>query len=347
MVGSTRPDGSIDWHEREFLHPVATGQVLAQVLDATAGEPGRSVTGQPLPAKAGKACMFRLGPGAVRDGDRIVATRDGVLLHDGRSIDVLPLFVHGADVDVACGNLHSKGSLVVRGDVTPGHAANADGDVHVTGAVLEGQVRAGGSVRIDQGVLGEAASIAAGHDLVVRHATSARLQAGATITIADQATHCRARAKALFARSGRGTVFGGEMRAKNTIEVRTAGTANGAATRLVVADVSEMAAASVRDTNVDQRTAALATRRSESSARDGKALRQGLRAADQALAERLVLQQARRELLADATIEVDGDVHPGVVLVFGEAVLAVTERRQHVRFRWCRDTDSILEERLP
>ncbi|MBL8755072.1 MAG: DUF342 domain-containing protein [Planctomycetes bacterium] len=347
LVGTTRPDGSIDWREREFLHPVAAGQVLAQVVEATAGEPGRAVTGAAVPVRAGKSCSFRLGAGAARDGERVVAVRDGALSYDGRTIDVLPLFVHGADVDVASGNLHTKGSLVVRGDVTQDHAASADGDLHVTGAVLDGRVHAGGSVRIDQGVMGEHASVVAGHDVVVRHATSARLQAGATLTIADQATHCRMQTSTLLARTGRGAVFGGEVHAKSTIAVRIAGTANGAATRLCVADVSDLAAASVRATNVDQRTAALATRRSEGSARDGKILRQGLRAADQALAERLALQHARRELLAGATIEIDETVHPGVVLVFGETRLAITEPRRHVRFRWCQDTATILEEPKP
>ncbi len=345
--GEVRANGSIDWRERHCLHPVGNGQEIGQLVAATPGEPGRNVLGQVLAPKPGRPSPRRLGPGITTEGDRLLANRGGVLLDDGRLLDVVPLFTHAGDVDGRSGNLHSKGSLEVRGDVAPNARAIADGDVHVTGSVLGGTVTAGGNVHVDQGVLGRDASITAGSDLTLRHATSATLQSGGRIVVGDQATHCRIFAQALSARTGRGAVFGGETRVRGSIAVRCAGTDIGAATRFVVADLVDREAAVVRATNLDQKVVARSARCLDGNRPTTKSLRSGLRAADTALDERLRLQQARRELLAEATVEIDDIVHPGVDLVFGERVLAVTAARRHVRFRWCAATDSICEEPLP
>lgn len=154
-AGHARADASIDYRERTTLHPVAAGAPVAEIVPPTPGKPGRSVLGRALPCKPGRPHAQREGPGVRRQGDVLVAARDGVILASERKVDVVDLYTHSGDVDYDSGNLHSKGSLVVKGDVRAGFRADADGDIEVAGAVLDGAVDAGGSVRVGQGVLGQ------------------------------------------------------------------------------------------------------------------------------------------------------------------------------------------------
>ena len=66
-------------------------------------------------------------------------------------------------------------------------SVTAKAEVLVRGAVLSARVIAGGSVRIQQGVLGRDAVVEAGGDLRCRHATSASLAAGGVLRVEESA----------------------------------------------------------------------------------------------------------------------------------------------------------------
>ncbi len=348
VPGTGADDGSIDFRERHFLQPVAAGVDCARVIPPTAAQPGRSVRGTTLAAPHGRPALVRPGPGLRRDGDRLLAVRSGALVRNGATIDVVPLFEHGADVDYRSGNLHTDGAIAVRGSVGEGFTVTGDEAVHVTGAVLDATVRSGGSVRIDQGVMGPRSLVIAGGDLWCRHATGAALQAGGTLTFGDGASHCRVTATTISARTGRGTVFGGELRARHRIDVGTAGREPGAPTLLAVADLTFANAELVRNTLGEEKLAQRARLRARGQGPNaGKALRAAARLGDIARDERLQLRQQQRELLLQATIAVHDTLHQGVRLQFGEHHHTVTDPRRHVRLRWNPDTDRLLEETLP
>lgn len=346
--GEKRADGSLDFRERHFLRPIAAAEVIARIVPPTAGTPGVDVRGAVIAARPGRPHGIRFGPGVRIVDDQVLARRSGVLALGDRKLDVVSVFTHKANVDYASGSLHTEGSLVVQGDLTPNFTVTAGGDVHVTGSVFDASVLAEGNIRIDQGAQGRAASLRAGGDVGCRHATSATLVAEGTIEIGDQATHCMLRATRLAARTGRGTVFGGEARMRSGIIVRTAGTAQGSPTTLAVGDVTDLAAMGIRERNLDHKVASRAQRCVAAGERGStKALRQGLRSADVALANRLELARRQRELLTTATIEIIDTLHPGVDLVFGERRFAITTTRHRARFRWCEDTSTVQEERIP
>jgi hypothetical protein len=344
LPGETRADGSIDYRERHFLLPVADGAVIGRMVPPTAGTPGRNVLGAPVPAKTGKATALRCAAGARCDGDRVLAARAGVLLRDARQVDVVNLYTHSGDVGYESGSLHTDGSLEVRGDVGEGFTVVAKGDVRIAGSVLNGTVTGDGSVRIDQGALGERAHVVAAVDLHCRHATAATLEAGGTVELGDQAAHCHVRAASLVARSGRGAVIGGETRVQKSIVVRVAGTAAGARTDFVVGDVSEQAVAAVVSGNTDAR---IAERVQERRDADGKPLGGpggSLRSADGAMESHLHLRIRQRELLADARVEVTDTMHPGVRVCFGDQEWTCDRTRHGVRLRWRSEDDTIVEE---
>ncbi|HEX5052492.1 MAG TPA: FapA family protein [Planctomycetota bacterium] len=348
-AGEAQADGSIDYRERFLLRPIRRDQQVARIVPPTPGQDGSTVRGVPIVARPGKPHRVRFGLGVRVEGDIVRASRGGVLASDARLLDVVPLFTHAGDVDYHSGNLHSEGSLAIRGDVRAGFTVSAANDLHIAGSVLDGTVVADGSVRIELGVLGPDSVVQAGGDLYCRHATSASLSAGPRLTIADQAVHCQLRADAVLAQTGRGTVLGGEVRAGSSIVVRVAGSAAGAPTHLVVGDANEAAAALVKATNQDQKLAERARERARGSDRGagGKARRQAMRLEVPTEQATLAMRNRQRELLRLARIEIIDTLHAGVRITFGEHERPYSEACEHIRLRWDEANQTIVEERMP
>ncbi len=346
VPGEIQRDGHIDFHERHLLHPVEVGQVVARLAPATAGEAGCDVRGRHLPAAAGPSCRIRCGPGVRVDGDDVVATRAGVLLHDGDRLDVVPLYVHKGDVDLRSGNLRGEGSIEVRGDVGAGFVVAASADVVVHGSVFEATVEAGANVRITQGAMGGSTVVAAG-DLQCRHAVAASLTAGRELTVQDQLMHCRARAERIVMTTGRAHAIGCELRARTSIVVGTAGNADGAGAVLAAADLGDARAALALLQGDAARNARSAARVDAWRQSRIKGNRLAQRDKDQTETERLRLLARQRELLGTATITVTGVAHAGVLIQFGEFGIVLDQPRRAVRFRYDRPNDRIHEENLP
>lgn len=350
LPGTERADGSMDFRERDRLIAIFTGDVLATEWPPTVGTDGRDVRGRPLVAAPGKPARVGLGGGAVRRGDgAIVATREGALLTtaDGR-LDVVPYWAHAGDVDLASGNLRSHGSIEIAGDVRPTLSVQADGDVIVLGAVLDATVTAGSSVAVHGGVLGDSAAVEAAGNVECRHATAARLRAGQRVHVRDQVAGTRVRADTIVLDGGRGHVLGGELRARTTLRMREAGSAQGAATLLAVADLTDEQRELARlEATARTLQRGDAGRRDDGRGKGGKAARRSLLARDEATAERLRLAQRQRQLLAAAELTIAGTAWPGVTIRFGDRTLTLAEPAQATRFRWDPDRADIAKEPLP
>lgn len=348
VPGQEHADGHIDFRERGRLQPIAVDQVLGHVVPPTAGTVGTDVRGRRLEPRPGRAHTVRFGQGVRLDEGRLVATRGGVLLRDERQLDVVPLHSHGGDVDYKSGNLHTEGSLEIRGDVRAGFTATAGGDVTVTGTVEGGSVTAGGSVQVSQAVLGTDAVVRAGASIGCRHATSARLVAGEAVDVGDHLTRCVVRGARIRLQHGRGAVVGGELRARHSIQCLGAGVDGGATTLLAVADVTAEQAELVRRAGPDSKAGRMAVRGQRDGGRaDGKARRAAVRSTDALQDEKLRLLQAQRELLQSASVEIAGTAHAGVRIRFGTVTRQIDEPRTGIRFRWDPDRNDIHEEPMP
>jgi uncharacterized protein (DUF342 family) len=137
------------------------------------------------------------------------------------------------------------------------------------------------------------------------------------VEIADQATHCRIEATNIRMVRGRGTVLGGELHARNKIELRTAGNAQGTPTLLAVADLPAEHAALVRLEAEQSRLERTLGRQQRAAEPTGKHLRGAVRGQDRVLQERLRLRKLQAELLQHASIRILGSAHPGVTIRLG------------------------------
>ncbi len=347
LSGHRRDDDAIDYRERAFLHPAATGAEIARIHPPMPGRDGRDVLGRVLPAPAVTAASLRLGQGAeLRADGAVVARCDGVVTTPNGGIDVLPLYQHQGDVDLHSGNLHSHGSVLVTGDLHAGFQIEADGDVAVLGSTFGGAVHAGGSVTIGLGAQAGSRVAAAG-ELRCRHATSSTLTAAGTLQVADELVHCQAAAARIELLDGRGRALGGALRARDAVAVLTAGSSSGASTLLAAADLTSAAGELVRrQRQVDrvERQGLKVGGRDQGPARGGKLGRQRTSAVDAAQAERLELARQQRELLRTAHVIVRDRAHVGVRIQLGQTTKALTGDCAGARFRWDEATGTIVQE---
>lgn len=197
-----RDHGKVDMRDLGTLLTVKAGSQLMRRHPATRGTDGFTVTGQPLPAKAGKESAMVAGEGCCfspEDPDLLLATRPGLPCQEraGMRVDEV---LSVKQVDIRHGHVMFEGSLLVTGDVMPGMRIKTSGDVVIGGFVEGGYIESGGTITVRSGVIGRKQEndeylchLYAGGEIHASYAQYARLEADGDIHIQSQLSHsyCR------------------------------------------------------------------------------------------------------------------------------------------------------------
>ena len=246
-------DGWVDYRDLGDLVVVKAGTPLLRRVPPTPGVPGFDVLGNPLPPKPGTSWPFAPGLKGVEtapgDADLLVASVTGqpVMVSHGVKVDPDIVLPH---VDLATGNVKFDGAVNIKGDVKDGMKVTSTGDVVVGGAVLAGEIEAGGNVTIKGGVIGHSeynghqsgrnswfsAKVVAKGSIHARYAENAFLQADNDVVLDEYAMHSEITAinHVTIGKPGtkKGRCIGGHTRAGITIRVAESGSGAGAATVL-------------------------------------------------------------------------------------------------------------------
>lgn len=195
--------GRVDMRDLGALITVKAGAPLMRRHPATRGIDGFTVTGQTLPARAGKESQMTVGEGScvsAEDPDLLLASRNGLPCHEksGMRVDEV---LSVKQVDARHGHVIFEGSLLVTGDVMPGMRVQASGDVVIGGFVENGAVVSGGSITVRNGIIGRKqedndeypCQLSAGGEIHASYAQYARLEADGDIHIQSQLSHCYCR----------------------------------------------------------------------------------------------------------------------------------------------------------
>ena len=195
--------GRVDMRDLGALITVKAGAPLMRRHPATRGIDGFTVTGQALPARAGKESHMTVGEGScvsAEDPDLLLASRNGLPCHEksGMRVDEV---LSVKQVDARHGHVIFEGSLLVTGDVMPGMRVQASGDVVIGGFVENGTVVSGGSITVRNGIIGRKqedndeypCQLSAGGEIHASYAQYARLEADGDIHIQSQLSHCYCR----------------------------------------------------------------------------------------------------------------------------------------------------------
>lgn len=242
-----REDGTADFFELNTVRNVEVGTVLATRRAPTRGTPGSDVFGQAIPAKDGRDVKLRAGKGTrlSDDGQSVLATMEGhAAANQQGEITVSPIFTVDGDVDYHTGNIDFVGTVIVRGDIIQGFTVRAAQNVEVHGGVMGGTVEAGGDVIVRYGILGTGhGRVTAGGRVQCRFVEGAEIRAGGDVTVVDGIlnSHLFAGGNVMVTGS-RGSIIGGQIRARAEVNARFIGSSAGVPTEIQVGLAPEVRA---------------------------------------------------------------------------------------------------------
>ncbi|WNR46670.1 FapA family protein [Paenibacillus roseipurpureus] len=238
-------DGKVNYKEVVSLHNVRKGQLIGQRFLATAGTPGRAVTGETLFTKAGKDVRFKLGKNVVTDAEQngLYATIDGMVVRTDRDkINVFPVYEINGNVDYNVGNIDFIGTVVIRGNVLPGFKIRAAGDIRVTGGVEAAELEAEGSIDISAGIVGQnKAFIKAGKNIKSSFIQDATIEVAGDLTVTQSIMHSTVRAgRGVHCVGSKGLIVGGTIQAGELVSARTVGNSMSTTTIIEVGVLPEL-----------------------------------------------------------------------------------------------------------
>lgn len=230
--------GRVDYRDLQTVQNVVVGEVLAEKIPATPGEPGVDVFGNSLAPVSGKDKTLRLGKNVVmtNDGLRAVSTINGEPSFSAGKLSVFPIHEVKGDVDFNTGNINFRGSVVVRGNVTAGFKVEADGDITIRGMVEAADLTAGGSITIFGGISGmDKAQINCVGDFSAKYVEHASINCDSNVLIKEAMMYCQVNADGkISVDSGKGLIVGGILRAGEEISAKIIGSKFGTVTEMEV-----------------------------------------------------------------------------------------------------------------
>ncbi len=222
--------GKVDFHNLSIVDSVEKEQPLVKLIEPTLGMPGKDVYGNVIVPVPGKPCMLPIGENtkvSAKDSKVLVSCIDGNPQYSRGVVSVKDCYIVEKDVDFGVGNITSKGTIVVRGNVRSGFVLDAVGDVEVWGTVEDSFIKSKGSVLIRGGFVGSGkGKIEAEGDVTVGFARNQTIVAN-NVTILREAVDCTIYAKNIVKAGGdKISIEGGITTAGTLIEVEALGSKN-------------------------------------------------------------------------------------------------------------------------
>ncbi len=223
-------DGRVDFKEQDLITNIEEGQLIAILKkEQEPVQDGSTVLGDVIKAQSGRPVNFETGTNIrVEDlGEEIhyYSKIGGQLISDGMHISVEPMLVIKGDVGTRTGNISFEGDVLVKGSVNDSFNVYSKKDITIEGNVGNCVIRAGRNITVKNGVLGKNRGlVSAGGTVTVKFAENSTIQAGETINVQRAALNCRFTAGGkIVAVWQKGQIIGGELRAKDGLDVKILG----------------------------------------------------------------------------------------------------------------------------
>ena len=337
-----RTDGSTDLKELNYVQDRKAGDVLARILPAEDPVDGLSIFGAAIPAGAEEATLA-VEPGDNTEysttGTEIIALIDGNAFLEENRVCVEPL-VRVDRVDYETGNIHFDGSVIVKGRIADGFTIEAGGSVEIGECVGRALVSAGRDVLLKGGMNGDGeGTIKATGSITSKYIENARISCGRDLLVQELLLNSDFVVGAnLVLRGRRGELLGGSGVVGGNLWCKQLGSQAEVQTRVSVGIQPAVLQEFVNlKMAVEEKSLELDKVRNEilglekllsyAQGRRGKistALRQQKERATELRTELTGLKgdlvRCRRGLVPDAAAQavIEGTMHPGSVVAFGE-----------------------------
>ncbi len=232
-TGSTvaiRDDGGVDYKSQDRVTNVKEDQLVAVVIKERSGErDGHTVKGEVLPAKSGTPVDLKIGNN-IKGEDKgpiieYYSTINGQLLSTDKWISVEPVLTIEGDIGPKTGNISFNGVVYVKGSIKDNYQVLSKKDIVVEGNIGNCIIKADRNLIVRNGIVGKGKGyVDAGMDVTVKFAENSNIRAGGNIYIQRAALNCKLTAGSrIISLQEKGQLIGGDVRAKEGIEVKVLG----------------------------------------------------------------------------------------------------------------------------
>lgn len=241
-----RPDiqaQKADFKKISVIQTCESGMILARLVPGEKGRAGVDVTGRVLEEPAALQIEVVPGKNIRASANEFFAAHSGHFR--AREIRLGPVrrvyldvddILHLENVDFSTGHIQFPGTVIVHGTIADGFDVHAEGDVIVEKSVGSVHIRAGGNIRLLEGIVGrrdasliaqgsvhshfvqEAAVFARGDVVISESALNSRLVSGGNVNIED----------------GRGELIGGECICGGSLRANRIGSRLETPTRIIL-----------------------------------------------------------------------------------------------------------------
>lgn len=231
------PDGTVDYKNLNTINECKKGQVIARLIPADPGAPGKDVAGRDIPTRSVKSVVLEGGKNMAISEDKteIISTVDGHVTLTNNKLFVSEVYEVPADVDNSTGNIEFNGNVHVNGNVKGGFTVIAKGDVIIDGVVEDALVQAGGQIIVKRGIHGMARGVlSAKGNIIIAFIENARVFSEGYIETGSIIYSEVNAAEYVRVIDHKGFIVGGVIRAGSKVESNIIGSDMGASTKIEV-----------------------------------------------------------------------------------------------------------------
>lgn len=229
FIAEPKEGEKIDYRSAMQVTLVEPGDVLADIVPPTPGEPGVDVHGRTLEPSPGVPARIVLGEGVEEKEGKAVAICSGTPSYTDDELLIKRSYVLQGDVDLSTGNIKFPGTIIIHGSVLEGFEVASDENVIVNGLIDGARIKAKGYVKCAGGIQGKGkAEVTAGTFISAMYVESATLVAETDVMVTKDVLHSRISCLGLLKLGG--SLIGGETFAFKGIECSFLGSEMGVKT---------------------------------------------------------------------------------------------------------------------
>ena len=217
-------DARIDYRTVNMIRTVEKDEVIGTVKPPVPGRPGIDVHANEVqPRKRIEAIKLQANVRLAEDRRAVIAEEAGRVVLDGNKLFIRPVLDINGDVDFESGNVDATSDVNVRGTVRDLFEVLSKKSITISGAVEAAKVEADEDMVVRGGIMARSKGVVrAGGRIVTKMCNEAYLHAEGGIEVTKEVLNSRLYTMGKLL-SKRAVVIGGEVYAREGVEVHTIG----------------------------------------------------------------------------------------------------------------------------
>ncbi len=231
----TFSNGNVNHYELNLINKAVKGDWLGERIEPKEGVPGKTVTGQIIPALRGLQEKLNYDKKSVvekynEESDKTIlyASKTGAIVVENNKIGVCNYLEIDGEVSFKTGNVDFDGYVDIAGVVEDNFSVVADQDIQIKGDLGVGGVdqieSREGSIYIRGGIAGKGkAKIICDGDLFTKFAADCEIECGGTVHIGYYAMNAKIKAQEVVFDAFDSKIIGGSIHSRIRVSVGSIG----------------------------------------------------------------------------------------------------------------------------